>query len=291
MTYTFPRIESAPGITITVGFKTEKCQGEIVKVTSKSDQFFILVLEGNKLVLKFKSSLGDGSIELVGQGSFCDNERHTVAISRMNRRVRYKVDSGDWKSEERARLENPFADMYKIIVGSSGNKGFRGCITGAKVGKRMFEEKRDTIQPIEAYLYYDEEGTKDEVKAQKKDIEVSGITGNSKEKCGPEPQDIPPIPTPRVPGPGTQEPVKATTDPDDDDDDEGSNTAIIVIVVLILILVIVAVLVAIYWYWSRHKGVYHTHEDDENLKGTDPYIDLATTKKGEESQKKKEWYI
>ena len=65
------------------------------------------------------------------------------------------------------------------------------------------------------------------------------------------------------------------------------------IVVLILVLLLVVLLIVIYWYWARHKGEYHTHEDDEELKSTDPYIDMTTTRKPmeEDVEKKKEWFI
>ena len=56
---------------------------------------------------------------------------------------------------------------------------------------------------------------------------------------------------------------------------------------------LVVLAIAIYWYWARHKGEYHTHEDDEELKSVDPYIDPSAPRKpqAEEPEKKKEWYI
>ena len=115
-------------------------------------------------------------------------------------------------------------------------------------------------------------------------------------QCGP-PSPTPPLPTKRIPD--IRE-IKDRFRTDAPGEGPGSRTsrsqvAIIVVVVLILVLVIIALLVLIYWYWSRHKGTYHTHEDDENLQNAEPFIELQHKQPppsdGGDTQKKKEWYI
>ena len=103
------------------------------------------------------------------------------------------------------------------------------------------------------------------------------------------------IPTPRPVGvPDGSDDTNTQADPTAGQRAVDDNkTAIIVVVVLILVLLLVVLLIAIYWYWARHKGEYHTHEDDDGLKGTDPYIDMTAPRKplAEDTEKKKEWYI
>lgn len=171
--------------------------------------------------------------------------------------------------------------MKKVTIGKEGDGGFKGCITGVKVTREAVGQKPETVEPIKEYLYDDKETDR----VTSKDV--------SKETCGPEPK-VPPTPTPRPVGRGKDITTSqgSTTNPElqAKDDDK---TAIIVVVVLILVLLLVVLMLVIYWYWARHKGEYHTHEDDEELKATDPYIEPAAPRKlkGEEPEKKKEWYI
>ena len=275
-----------------VGFKVnsaDSCGGDIIRITGKgSDDFFLLSLNSNNKKLKFsyKSIQGDGSFEIDPPDSdFCDGNRHTFALSRRNEKVNYTVDGKSKPEKIESRLSKPFSRMQKIQVGKIGSTGFKGCLTGVKVTPFGFGEKYRTVEPIDEYIY-------DGITT---DYEASDINRNSKEKCGPEPEVPEEIPTPRdvgVPGRGVQ--TTASHDPTSGRrTDKDNETAIIVVVVLILVLLLVVLVIVIYWYWARHKGEYHTHEDDEELKSADPYIDMTTTKKplDEDTDKKKEWYI
>lgn len=292
LTYTFPDPVSVPGVDIVFGFKVDSkdnCGGDIVEITSQTtDENFLLRLDPatKKLKFSFKSFGGDGSflIDPPG-GDFCDENRHTFALSRRNEKVNYTVDGVRKPVKNEDRLKNPFPTMEKIIVGRKGDAGFKGCITGVKVKRFEFGKTYSTAQPIKEFVY----------DGDTKGFETSGITRGSKTKCGTEP-DTPEIPTPRSVGAPngsdkTDPPADPTAGKRAQDD---TNTAIIVVVVLILVLLLVVLLIVIYWYWARHKGEYHTHEDDDALESTDPYIDMTAPRKPlaeEESEKKKEWYI
>ena len=172
--------------------------------------------------------------------------------------------------------------METITIGKQGDKGFKGCITGVKITRASFGGKPEVVEPIKDYFY---DGIT-------KGYSASDVSPADKEKCGIEPT-VPPEPTPRIMGPRTgfttSSPKVGLLAKQEEDD----KTAIIVIVVLILVLLLVVLAIAIYWYWARHKGEYHTHEDDEELKSVDPYIDPSAPRKpqAEEPEKKKEWYI
>lgn len=259
--------------------------GDIIHITSRdTEQFFKLSLDSaEKLVFSYRGQGGDGSVDIKppqGQ-SFCEN-RHTFALSRRGKKLNYTIDGVRGPSQETNRLDGLFSRMEKVIVGLKGDKGFKGCITGAKVTSSFFEGKNpNTVELIKSPLY----------DGKTKGFEFTSV---SKEKCGPEPS-VPEIPTPRPVGQsgGITSPPPSTPNSGKRADDD-NKTAIIVVVVLILVLLLVVLAIVIYWYWARHKGEYHTHEDDEELKGTDPYIDLTAPRKpiaAEETEKKKEWYI
>ena len=292
LTYTFKTADSVPGVDLTIGFtfaSKDACYGDLLKITSRStDQFFLLSINptDKKLKFSFKAQGGDGfeDIALSGGLSFCNGERHTFALSRLNEQVNYTVDDGDLVSLNFPRLRIGFAEMEKIIIGSKGDRGFRGCMTGVKVTKRDFAQEYSTVQPIKDYVY----------DGETEDFSAVGITRDSKAKCGEE-EDVGPIPTPRYVG-GQDGRPGATTLPRTPSSGQraaDNQTAIIVVVVLLLVLILVVLVLVIYWYWARHKGEYHTHEDDEVLKDSSPYINLAEQKNqaGPEPEKKKEWYI
>lgn len=161
------------------------------------------------------------------------------------------------------------------------NTVFSGCISGVKVTQfKTSDVKLPTVDPIRMW----QDGSKEVV-----------ATAVDKDQCGP-PFPTPPLPTKRIPddkGPNGQRDTDAPV-PAAGARTSNSQVAIIVVVVLILVLVIIALLVLIYWYWSRHKGTYHTHEDDENQEAQ-PYIGLQEKQQapsnGADTQKKKEWYI
>ena len=289
LTYTFPKPEDFPGVDIVVGFKVkdkDSCGGDIVEITSQNtDDNFLLRLDPVSKNLKFfyKSFGGDGSFTIKPTNSdFCDETRHTFALSRRNKKVNYTVDGQSQPVVQEDRLANLFPRMEKIIIGRTGVTGWKGCITGVKVTPIAFGKPSVTVEPIRVYVYDGDD----------KDVEASGL---SKEKCGPEPEVPKEIPTPRPVGiPGGSDNTVTRADPTSGKRaDEDNQTAIIIVVVLILVLLLVVLLVAIYWYWARHKGEYHTHEDDEVLKSTDPYIDMTAPRKpaAEDTEKKKEWYI
>ena len=274
---------------IVVGFKVKdknSCGGDLVEITSQNtDEFLLLRLDPVSKELKFsyKSFNGDGSFMISAPlGDFCDEARHTFALSRRNEKVNYTVDGQSESTFDVDRLSKPFPNMEKIIVGRKGDTGFKGCITGVKVTTVPFGEPSTTVEPIKAFLYDGE----DEY------LEGSEL---SKEQCGPEPEVPKDIPTPRPVGiPDGSDNTGTRADPTSGQRAEAdTKTAIIIVVVLILVLLLVVLLVAIYWYWARHKGEYHTHEDDEALKSTDPYIDMTAPRKpaADETEKKKEWYI
>lgn len=293
ITYTYPTPENVPGVDIVLGFKAnskDKCGGDLLKITSKDTQdFFLFSINSKKnLVVSFKSTLGDGEYEISPSKNddFCNGNRHTFSFVRRNEKLNFTVDGKDTQEMKNNRLRNPFPRMEKIIVGKQGDTGFKGCLTGVKVTPFSFDKSHPTISPIKDYVY----------DGKTKNYKASGISGDSKEKCGEEPPDVPENPpTPRDPGSSggsvqSTNPYDPTSGRRTDDDNK---TAIIVIVVLILVLLLVVLLIVIYWYWARHKGEYHTHEDDEELKSTDPYIDMTTTRKPmeEDVEKKKEWFI
>lgn len=293
LTYTFPNPENFPGVNIVVGFKVkdkDSCGGDLVEITSETtDESFLLRLEpgSKKLKFSYKSLGGDGSFEIDPPFSdFCDQTRHTFALSRRNEKISYTVDGQSKPTFNEDRLTKPFPKMHKVIIGRKGDTGFKGCITGVKVTPIAFETPLPTtVQPIKDFLY---DGVT-------KDMESSGLSGSSKEKCGPEPDVPKDIPTPRAVGiPDGSDNTATRADPTSGQRADSDNTtAIIIVVVLILVLLLVVLLVAIYWYWARHKGEYHTHEDDDELKSADPYIDMTAPRKpiAEDTEKKKEWYI
>lgn len=125
-----------------------------------------------------------------------------------------------------------------------------------------------------------------------------GVTAVSvrKDQCGPV-LPTPPIPTKRIPDENDRKTYGKNEDrtPKTGARTSSNQVAIIVVVVLILVLVIIVLLVLIYCYWSRHKGTYHTHEDDENQE-TQPYIGLQEKPQqaptgDKDTKKKKEWFI
>ena len=275
-----------------VGFKVkdkDSCGGDIVEITSQTtpDNFLVSLDPVSKnLKVSYKSFGGDGSFTIKPPNSdFCDESRHAFALSRRNKKVNYTVDGQSQPAVQEERLSNLFAKMEKIIVGRKGDTGFKGCITGMKVTPVAFGKLPITVEPIKAFFYGGDEDVK-------KAVEASGL---SKEKCGPEPEVPKEIPTPRPVGiPDSSDNTVTRADPTSGKRaDEDNQTAIIIVVVLILVLLLVVLLVAIYWYWARHKGEYHTHEDDEVLESTDPYIDMTAPRKpvAEDTEKKKEWYI
>ena len=291
LTYTFPKPENFPGLDIVVGFKVkdkDSCGGDIAEITGETGENFLLRLEPGNKKLKFyyKSFGGDGSFEVDPPPSrdFCDEARHTFALTRRNEIINITVDGQRKPPFSEDRLKNPFLSMHEIIIGRKGDTGFKGCITGAKFTPIAFEKAHPSVEPIKSYFY---EGVRNR-------FVVSGLSESSKEKCGPEPEVPKDIPTPRpvgIPdGSGTVTRADPTSGKRADSDNE---TAIIIVVVLILVLLLIVLLVAIYWYWARHKGEYHTHEDDDALKSTDPYIDMTAPRKpqAEDTEKKKEWYI
>ena len=270
-----------------VGFKlaeNKPCSGDIIRIDSKdTDQYLLLSLNTANLRFSYRGPYGEGGFDIdppTGQ-TFCEN-KHTFALSRRGKKLNYTVDGGSRPKRDENRLDGLFSKMDKITIGRKGDKGFKGCITGVKVTRALYGGKPNTVEPIKAFVY---DGKTDGFTA-------SDVTENSKEKCGPEPE-VPPIPTPRpVGGPVSPATGSPTTKDPEKQAEEDNQTAIIVVVVLILVLLLVVLAIVIYWYWARHKGEYHTHEDDEELKGADPFIDLTTPKThGEETEKKKEWYI
>ena len=262
----------------------KRCSGDIVRIDSADTSQFYLLSLNTKLKFSYEGPTGPGSFEIdpkPGQ-DFCKG-RHEFALSRRGKKVNYTVDGGEEQKYSNDRLDGLFSKVSKITVGKNGDSGFKGCITGLKVTLCKFDCHPNTVQPIKAYFYDDKTDG----------ITVTGLNKNSKVKCGPEPE-VPDIPTPRPVGmrPEGTTTTPTTKDPEVQADDD-NKLAIIVIVVLILVLIFVVLAIVIYWYWARHKGEYHTHEDDDDVKGADPYIDLTTPRKPytEETEKKKEWYI
>lgn len=286
--YTFPTKMDVSSFDIVVGFKVgqdESCRGDIIRLENEdnSENFRLSLINGKELQFDFERPGGAGSftIDPPPTQDFCDGI-HTFALSRRFKEVNYTVDGHKRPKDENQRLDGLFVGMNKITIGKQGDGGFKGCITGVKVTRQGIPSKSETVEPIKAWLYDDKTDG----------FTVTGISRNDKEKCAPEPP-VPEIPTPRPVGGGPSVSTsRSTTDPKLKAEDD-NKTAIIVIVVLILVLLLVVLVIVIYWYWARHKGEYHTHEDDEELKGTDPYIDLTAPRKpqGEETEKKKEWYI
>lgn len=286
LVYEYPSASDVFRFDIVVGFKLgegKPCNGDIIRLdSSDNSQFYRLSLTNRKLQFDFKGPRGEGSITIdpPSVGDFC-SDIHTFALSRRYKVVNYTIDGVKKSKEEIERLDGLFTSMKKVTIGKEGDGGFKGCITGVKVTREAVGQKPETVEPIKEYLYDDKE--------------TDRVTSNdvSKETCGPE-LKVPPTPTPRPVGSGEDLTTSqgSTTNPklQAEDDDK---TAIIVVVVLILVLLLVVLMLVIYWYWARHKGEYHTHEDDEELKATDPYIEPAAPRKlkGEEPEKKKEWYI
>ena len=264
----------------------DSCGGDIVEITSQNEEDyhrFRLDPRTQKMEFSYKSPDGDGSFDIeTPSGSFCDETRHTLALSRRNEKINYTVDGQSKPAFILGRLSKPFVAIHKITIGKKGDTGQKGCFTGVKVRLVSFEKDSPTVEPIKAFLY---------------DDVIKGLQGSaiSKEKCGPEPDVPKEKPTPRPVGvpDGSGKTVTPADPTSGKRADEDNKTAIIIVVVLILVLLLVVLLVAIYWYWARHKGEYHTHEDDEALKSTDPYIDMTAPRKpvADDTEKKKEWYI
>jgi contactin associated protein-like 2 len=202
-------------------------------------------------------------------------------------KIIYKVDGGTETRDKIPRLSRPFKQPKTIVIGSTGQGRFEGCISGVKITNWPSRKvKLATVEPIK-WSEYDF--------THAKEIQKVGI---ARDKCGPEPQ-VPPIPTRPIPGPHgpTTPPPGPPGGPEKGKRKVADeNTAIIGIVVLLIILIIIAVLVLLYWYYAKHKGVYHTHEDDDQAKASEPFIDLqpiaaTSSAAAEEPQKKQEWYI
>lgn len=285
--YTYPTPESVPNVDIVFGFKVkdrDSCGGDLIRIDSKdTDQHisFSLVNSGKLVRVSYKGPGGPGSFDVSPpQGrDFC-SDRHTVALSRRSQKINCTVDEVKQAIQEIDRLDGLFSKMNKITIGS---KAFKGCMTGVKVTRMQFGSEPNTVEPINDFVY----------DGKTEGFTATGVTKDSKAKCGPEP-DVPEIPTPRPVGQSVDSSTPLPSAPDDGKRAQADNkTAIIVVVVLILVLLLVVLVIVIYWYWARHKGEYHTHEDDEDPKGADPYIDLTAPRKpqGEETEKKKEWYI
>lgn len=274
-------------VDIVVGFKVGKdkpCAGDIVRIDSRdTDQYFLLTLnsESKKLRFYFKGNQGEGFDEFdPPQGTFCEG-RHTFAVTRRGKKLNYTIDEVKKPKIENPRIDGPFSKMETITVGKQGDKGFKGCITGVKITRGSLI-KPEIVEPIKAYFY---DGITEGYSA-------TDVSPADKEKCGIEPK-VPPKPTPRIMGPLKDLTTSSPKTGVEVKQEEDNRTAIIVVVVLILVLLLVVLAIVIYWYWARHKGEYHTHEDDEELKSVDPYIDRSAPKKpqAEEPEKKKEWYI
>ncbi|EDO36808.1 predicted protein [Nematostella vectensis] len=72
--------------------------------------------------------------------------------------------------------------------------------------------------------------------------------------------------------------------------DDDNYTVIIVVVVLLVILLIVAAILVFIWCSRKHRGLYHTHEDEPLAKTNEPFISLQPHGK-DAAEPKKEWYI
>ena len=246
------------------------CGGDLIRIDSKdTEQNFLLSLVNSGEILRFSyiGPGGPGSFDVTPpqERDFCSG-RHTFALSRRGQKINCTVDGVEQPKQETARLDGLFSKMEKLTVGS---EVFKGCISGVKVTRTQYGSKPSTVEPIKDFIY---EGKTDGFTA-------TGLTRDSKAKCGPEP-DVPEIPTPRPVGGSGDLTTPLPSTPDNGKRAQANNrTAIIVVVVLILVLLLVVLVIVIYWYWARHKGEYHTHEDDEDLKGADPYIGPDGTQK------------
>lgn len=290
--YTWPTVqEDAVGTDFAIGFRTTQCSGTIMTMTSEDPNYsFMISIEvGDRLRFSFKSGVKtDGAKEIKPPPtkSFCDNKRHTFSLERKLDKIIYKVDGGEEIRTEIPRLSRPFKQPKTIVIGDTGRGRFEGCISGVKITNWPdMKRKLPTVEPIK-WSEYDF--------THANEIEKVGI---ARDKCGPEPE-VPPIPTRPIPGPhgATTPPPGPPGGPEKGKRKVADeNTAIIVIVVLLIILIIIAVLVLLYWYYAKNKGVYHTHEDDDQARASEPFIDLQPISSGAapagEPEKKQEWYI
>jgi len=280
-----------------VGFETKQCSGTIMRMNGVDERDYFSISIDTKNKLRFAYSFSHPGIKLeedalmidskLADGkSFCNGKKHSFSIERMYDKVVYKVDGGKEIRQDVPKLSVRFKKPKEVIIGSTGRGRFEGCISGVKVTNWPTRKvKAGTVEPIKWALYDF---------SHSKDLKAFGV---ARQKCGPEPE-VPPIPTRPIPGPHgpTTPPPGPPGGPEKGKrkiDDE--YTAIIVIIVLLIILVIIAVLAHIYWYYAKHKGVYHTHEDEDQGKASEPFIDLqplpAASSAPEEPQRKQEWFI
>ncbi|KAK3729337.1 hypothetical protein QZH41_009047 [Actinostola sp. cb2023] len=298
LTYKWPvEQRDAVGTDIAVGFETKQCSGTIMRMNGVDERDYFSISIDTKNKLRFAYSFSHPGIKLeedalmidskLADGkSFCNGKKHSFSIERMYDKVVYKVDGGKEIRQDVPKLSVRFKKPKEVIIGSTGRGRFEGCISGVKVTNWPTRKvKAGTVEPIKWALYDF---------SHSKDLKAFGV---ARQKCGPEPE-VPPIPTRPIPGPHgpTTPPPGPPGGPEKGKrkiDDE--YTAIIVIIVLLIILVIIAVLALIYWYYAKHKGVYHTHEDEDQGKASEPFIDLqplpAASSAPEEPQRKQEWFI
>lgn len=296
--YTWPEVQKdAVGTDIAVGFETQQCSGTIMRMNGVDprDYFSISIDTNNRLRFAYSFSHPGSKLEedalmidndLAEGKSFCNGKKHSFSIERMFDKVVFNVDGKPEVRRDVPKLSVRFKKPKEVIIGSTGRGRFEGCISGVKVTNWPTQKVKEvTVEPIKWALYDF---------THEKEMESVGI---ARQKCGPEPE-VPPIPTRAIPGPHgpTTPPPGPPGGPEKGKrkiDDE--YTAIIVIIVLLVILAIIAVLALIYWYYAKHKGVYHTHEDDDGGKIDEPFIDLqsmpAASSAPDDSKPKQEWYI
>lgn len=288
--YEYPSTGAMIGTDIAIAFATQSCGGMLLEIKSSDVKDFYRIRfrkDTKKLLFEFQTGSDDQfEFENPTSGSFCDNERHTLKIRRTRPitegRLYVTVDNGKEILKSLGNLKSFSKPKVITIGGKSEGSLYSGCISGVKVTQfQTGDVKLSTVDPIRLWR----EGS-DHVKAY--DV-VKG-------QCGPV-SPTPPQPTKRIPDDSDRRGDIETDAPGEGPGTktDRSQVAVIVVVVLILVLVIIALLVLIYWYWSRHKGTYHTHEDNENLQNAEPYIELQQKQPppsdGGDTQKKKEWYI
>jgi len=261
---------------IVLAFKASTCTDTQTIIFIKSDtvqQYYSVELTaGGKLRFSFYLTQ-TVNIELSDK-NLCDGKRHTVYIYRNRIDVTYTVDNET--STDRNSGGSVFDKFSEVSVGKDPDNGrhFKGCLSGVGIDFKD-DAKSYSVQPLSWYLNRNTQDNKI----------VKGNCFAPIVPVVPEPEEYVPTPSPRKGGDKGGEPVGGRRT------NEGeNNSTVIIVVVLLLVLLIVALLGAIVWFMVRNKGVYHTHEgNDEELRLDDQNVALAGSQPGD--GKKKEWYI
>lgn len=160
--YHFNTTSAFLGAIFRLEFSSTSCKRDLILVTSRdTDNFFRIYLEEeNKITFYYKHGDGDFDVQisLPGNKTFCDGQRHSIAVKRYGKIITYRADDGVEKQEEDTNVKIAiFSKPDKIILGGISKNKFDGCVFSALV---LFHWKTDlsknvSVDIIESYLKRD----------------------------------------------------------------------------------------------------------------------------------------